>query len=123
MYKIFLLLGSINAFLSVALGAFGAHILKSRIPANMLANYETGVQYHMAHALGLILVAILADKLGQGGLITWAGWALFIGIIFFSGSLYVMALTGVRTLGAITPIGGMAFLTGWILLAVSSFRS
>lgn len=123
MYKIFLLLGSINAFLSVALGAFGAHILKSRIPANMLANYETGVQYHMAHALGLILVAILADKLGQGGLITWAGWALFIGIIFFSGSLYVMALTGVRTLGAITPIGGMSFLTGWILLAVSSFRS
>lgn len=123
MYKIFLLLGSINAFLSVALGAFGAHILKSRIPANMLANYETGVQYHMAPALGLILVAILADKLGQGGLITWAGWALFIGIIFFSGSLYVMALTGVRTLGAITPIGGMAFLTGWILLAVSSFRS
>lgn len=123
MYKIFLLLGSINAFLSVALGAFGAHILKSRIPANMLANYETGVQYHMAHALGLILVAILADKLGQGGLITWAGWALFIGIIFFSGSLYVMALTGVRTLGAITPIGGMAFLTGWILLAVFAFRS
>lgn len=123
MYKIFLMLGSINAFLSVAIGAFGAHILKPRIPANMLANYETGVQYHMAHALGLILVAILADKLGQSGLIAWSGWALFVGIILFSGSLYVMALTGIKTLGAITPIGGIAFLTGWILLAVSAFKS
>jgi uncharacterized membrane protein YgdD (TMEM256/DUF423 family) len=121
MLKTFVLLGSINAFLSVALGAFGAHGLKSRISPDMLAVYETGVHYHMMHALGLILVAILAEK-WSSPLITWSGWALFVGIVLFSGSLYALSISGIRILGAITPLGGVSFLIGWVLLAIAAYK-
>jgi uncharacterized membrane protein YgdD (TMEM256/DUF423 family) len=122
MLKTFLLLGSVNAFLSVALGAFGAHALKSRLSTDMLAVYQTGVQYHMIHALGLILIALLSDKLGNSSLVTASGWSLFIGIILFSGSLYVLSISGIKILGAITPLGGVAFLLGWLLLAIAALK-
>lgn len=121
MLRRFVMMGGINLFLSVALGAFGAHALKERISEQMLANWQTGVHYHMIHALGILLVAILADKLtGQQKLVRLSGNLLQWGIVFFSGSLYVMALTGVKILGAITPIGGVCFLAAWILLAVAA---
>jgi uncharacterized membrane protein YgdD (TMEM256/DUF423 family) len=123
MYKIFLILGSLNAFLAVMLGAFGAHGLKDKLTSKMMEVYQTGVQYHMIHALGLILIAILSERLGQNALITWSGWLIMVGIIFFSGSLYVLSNTGIKSLGAIAPIGGTAFLIGWLLLAVAAIRS
>lgn len=122
MIKLFWVLGSLNAFLSVVLGAFGAHALKAKIPANLLSVYETGVQYHMVHAIGLILIALAADRFGASTLLNWSGWMLFLGIIFFSGSLYALSLSGVRILGAITPIGGVLFLAGWILFALAAFK-
>jgi uncharacterized membrane protein YgdD (TMEM256/DUF423 family) len=122
MFKIFLMLGSLNAFLSVALGAFGAHALKSRLSPDMLNVYQTGVQYHMIHSIGLILIALLADKLGNSSMVNVSGWALFIGIVLFSGSLYALSLSGVKVLGAITPLGGVSFLLGWILLAIAAMK-
>lgn len=121
--KTFLFLGSINMLLSVALGAFGAHGLKSKLSNDMLAIYQTGVHYQMIHALGLIFIAFLADKLPNSGLVTWSGWLLLIGIVIFSGSLYTLSISGVKVLGAITPIGGVAFIVGWLLLAIAALRS
>ena len=111
-------LGAINAALAVAAGAFGAHGLKDRLDANALGIFETGARYHMYHALALVLCGIIATK---GA--TTAGWILQAGIVIFSGSLYALALTGVKGLGAITPIGGLAFLVGWAYLAWTSLRA
>jgi uncharacterized membrane protein YgdD (TMEM256/DUF423 family) len=122
MLRTFAALGGINAFLAVALGAFGAHGLRDRLSPEMLAIYQTGVQYHMMHALGLLLVALLCAHLRAPRLVRAAGWLLFAGIVLFSGSLYALALSGVRALGAITPLGGVAFLTGWALLVAASLR-
>lgn len=123
MLKIFMILGSLNAFLAVALGAFGAHGLKDKLSSSMMATFQTGVQYHMIHALGLILIAILSDKFGGNALITWSGWMMVVGIVFFSGSLYALSNTGIKVLGAIAPIGGLAFLIGWILVAIAAMKS
>lgn len=123
MFKLFLMLGSVNAFLAVALGAFGAHALKDKLAElNMLSTYQTGVQYHMFHALALILIALISDKLGNSSMIATSGWLIFIGIILFSGSLYVMSMSGIKILGAITPFGGLCFLAGWVLLAISAWK-
>ena len=97
--KLFVVLGSLNAFLAVALGAFGAHGLKNKISPDMLPVWQTGVQYHMFHALGLILLGILIHLLPQAGPLRISGWLLFSGILLFSGSLYAMVLSGVRALG------------------------
>lgn len=121
--KIFLLLGSINAFLAVALGAFGAHGLKARVAPEMLTVWQTGVLYHLFHALGLLAVGILALQLPHSSLLRPAGWALLVGVVLFSGSLYLMVLSGVRALGMITPLGGVAFLAGWILVAFGVWKS
>lgn len=115
--KLFVVLGSLNAFLAVALGAFGAHGLKSRVSADMLTVWQTGVQYHMFHALGLILLGLLIYLLPQVGQLRISGWLLFSGVVLFSGSLYAMVLSGVRALGMVTPIGGITFLLGWLLMA------
>lgn len=123
MVKLFLLIGSIVMALGVGIGAFGAHGLEPRISERMMKNYQTGVQYHMIHGLGIIAVALAGMKMTSSLLLTGAGWAFLIGIIFFSGSLYVMALTGITKLGAITPIGGLAFIIGWILLGTFAVRS
>ena len=120
--KLFLIIGAINAALAVGLGAFGAHGLESRLSERMLETFKTGVQYHMYHALGLIGIALAADKLQSTGLIQWAGWLMFAGIVLFSGSLYVLSLSGIKILGAITPLGGVAFITAWIMLIVAAFR-
>lgn len=120
--KLFMLLGSLNMFIAVALGAFGAHGLKSRLSEEMMSIYQTGNHYHMIHSLGLFLIALLYDRFNGIGLVNWAGWAIFIGIILFSGSLYLLSTSGLRWLGAITPIGGLAFILGWILLAFAAFK-
>ena len=119
MDKTFLLLGAVAAFLAVALGAFGAHGLRARLSPEMMAVFQTGVQYHMAHALALILVAGVLGRM-SGWLIQTAGWCFVAGIVFFSGSLYLLAITGVTILGAITPIGGLLFLAGWACLAFAA---
>ena len=119
MDKTFLLLGAVAAFLAVALGAFGAHGLRGRLSPEMLAVFQTGVQYHMYHALALILVSGIMGRM-SGWLIQTAGWCFAAGIVLFSGSLYLLAVTGVTILGAITPIGGLLFLTGWACLAFAA---
>ncbi len=123
MSKIFLMLGAVNAFLAVALGAFGAHGLKSRLSPDLLEVYQTGVSYHMYHALGLLAVGLLAHWLSETVLLNWAGWMMVAGILLFSGSLYVLSITGIRWLGAITPLGGIAFLAGWALLAAAAWKA
>jgi len=122
MVKLFLILGAINAFLTVALGAFGAHALEGKIPQKYIETWQTGVQYQMFHALGLFVIAFVMDKLPQTSLVTWAGWLMFVGILLFSGSLYVLSLTQVKVLGAITPLGGVSFIVAWILLMVAVFK-
>ncbi|HWZ47522.1 MAG TPA: DUF423 domain-containing protein [Herbaspirillum sp.] len=116
-----ILAGTINMFIAVAAGAFGAHGLKQILSAEMLAIWQTAVTYQMAHALGLLAVALLLPRL-QSGLAVWAGRSMLTGIVIFSGSLYALALTGIRMLGAITPLGGVAFLLAWGLLATAAYR-
>ena len=119
MDRTFLLLGAIFGFLGVGLGAFGAHGLRGRLGPDMLAVFETGVRYHMYHALALIATSLLMARM-SGWLIQAAGWCFVAGILLFSGSLYALALSGVTVLGAITPLGGLAFLAGWACLAIAA---
>jgi uncharacterized membrane protein YgdD (TMEM256/DUF423 family) len=117
-----LLAGAVSAFVAVAAGAFGAHALRTRLPADLLAVFETGARYAMYHALALGLVAVLAG-VRPGPLLVPAAVCFGAGILLFSGSLFALALSGVRALGAITPLGGLAFLAGWVLLALHALRS
>ncbi len=119
MNKLLVAVGAINAGLAVAAGAFAAHGLKSRLEARALEVFETGARYHMYHALAIILAAVIAASVPGA---RTAGWLFQAGIVVFSGSLYALALTDVKVLGAITPIGGLAFLVGWVWLAVSALR-
>ncbi|MEH7462365.1 DUF423 domain-containing protein [Bacillus thuringiensis] len=116
--KIFFLLGCIAAALAVALGAFGAHGLEGKISAKMLDVWKTGVTYQMFHAGGLFVVALLMDKI-QSSLVSAAGWCMVAGIVMFSGSLYALSTTGIKFFGPITPLGGVAFIVGWILLGTA----
>jgi uncharacterized membrane protein YgdD (TMEM256/DUF423 family) len=118
----FLVLGAISGFIGVAAGAFGAHALKARLTPEMLGIFEVGVRYQMYHALALIACA-WAVKKWPGALVTASGWLFVAGTIVFSGTLYVLALTGARWLGAITPLGGLALLAGWLCLALAAIRS
>jgi uncharacterized membrane protein YgdD (TMEM256/DUF423 family) len=108
--------------LAVILGAFGAHALKDRIADDLLEIYKTGVTYHFYHGLGLLLIGIVALQKPLS-LMKWSAILLALGIVLFSGSLYVMAFTGLRWLGAVTPFGGVAFIVGWILLFLAFFRT
>jgi uncharacterized membrane protein YgdD (TMEM256/DUF423 family) len=111
-------LGCLFGFVAVAAGAFGAHALKDRLPADLLAIFETGARYQLAHAVALLFAALLAARGGTaGGRARVAGWLFVAGIVVFSGSLYALAWSGVRAWGAVTPIGGVAFLAGWAVLA------
>ena len=123
MFKLFVSLGSICALLAVALGAFGAHALKEQLSPDMLANYKTGLQYHFYHALGLLAIGIIATHMPESNLLRWSGWLMFAGIIIFSGTLYILSITGIKWLGAITPIGGTAFIIAWLLLAIAVLRA
>ena len=117
--KLFLVLGCIAALLAVAIGAFGAHGLKARIAPQLMPVYKTGVEYHFYHPLCMILVGLAAFHLPESAYLRGAGWAMLAGIVLFSGSLYLLSLTGVRWLGAITPLGGAAFIVAWALFAVA----
>ena len=119
MDRTFLLIGAFSGFIAVTLGAFGAHGLRNRLSPEMLAVFETGVRYQMYHTLAILIVALAAARL-DGWLIRSAGWLFTGGIVVFSGSLYVLALTGVTMLGAITPLGGLAFLGGWACLVIAA---
>lgn len=121
--RVFLFAGALNAMLAVLLGAFGAHALRGRLSSAMLAVYHTGNQYHFYHALGLLAVGLVAAYHPTSPLVKWAGGLMIGGIILFSGSLYVLAITGATRLGAITPIGGLAFIIGWLLLAIAVLKA
>jgi uncharacterized membrane protein YgdD (TMEM256/DUF423 family) len=121
--KVFLFLGGANAALVVAMGAFGAHALKTRISSDMMAVYHTAVLYHAIHALGLIAIGLVAAWLPDSGYLKSAGWTMFAGIVLFSGSLYLLSVTGSRWLGAITPIGGVAFLLAWVLFCLAILKA
>lgn len=107
--------------LAVALGAFGAHGLKAKLSAELMQVYKTGVEYHFYHALGLLLIGVLASTM-PSGLLQWSALLLGLGIVLFSGSLYLMAVTGIRWLGAITPFGGVSFIAGWVLLFIAVWK-
>jgi uncharacterized membrane protein YgdD (TMEM256/DUF423 family) len=137
--KLFLVIGAVAALLGVLLGAFGAHALKARLAADAIALWRTAVEYHFYHALGLLAVGLTAAHLPQpapstssgqalspskgSALLRWSGWLMLAGIALFSGSLYLLALSGARWLGAITPVGGAAFIAAWVLLAAAILRA
>jgi len=114
--SLFIVLGALSGFVSVAAGAFGAHALRKRLDADLLAVFETGARYQMFHALGMVGVGVLLGRQASAALGA-AGWLFFVGSLLFSGSLYALALSVVRMLGTITPLGGLAFLGGWLALA------
>lgn len=122
MHKTFIVAGAINGLLAVALGAFAAHALKTRLPESMLTVFQTSVHYHATHALALLFTGIIAQNLPDSKTLLRAGWAFQAGIVLFCGSLYLLALTGLSWLGAVTPFGGSAFLLGWGLLAWATWR-
>jgi uncharacterized membrane protein YgdD (TMEM256/DUF423 family) len=122
MAKIFITLASLSAMLAVAFGAFGAHALKGRLDDYAMGVFHTAVQYHFYHSLALLAVGILAVSQPQTTLLKTSGWMFFIGILIFSGSLYLLSISGVRWLGAITPLGGVAFLAGWACLAATGWK-
>jgi uncharacterized membrane protein YgdD (TMEM256/DUF423 family) len=119
MDRLFLTIGALSAGLSVAAGAFGAHALRARVEPRLLEVFETGARYQMYHALALLVVAWVASRT-PSGLVSTSGWLFVAGTCLFSGSLYAMTFTGIRALGAITPIGGVCFIAGWICLALSA---
>ncbi|MGH8440417.1 MAG: DUF423 domain-containing protein [Pseudomonas sp.] len=121
MLRSFLLLAAFFGFTGVALGAFAAHGLKGRLSSEYLAIFHTGVTYQLVHALALLGVAVLAAQL-PGRLVGWAGGLFAVGIVLFSGSLYLLTLSGIGKLGMITPIGGLAFLGGWLCLGLAAWR-
>jgi uncharacterized membrane protein YgdD (TMEM256/DUF423 family) len=122
MGKMFLSLAGVLAALAMLLGAFGAHGLKAKLTPEMMAVYQTAVQYHMWHALGLAMVGLASLHWPDLGLLRWSGWLMVLGIVLFSGSLYVLALTEVKVLGAITPFGGLAFIAAWLTFAVAMWK-
>ncbi len=122
MTRIFLAIASMFGGISVVFGAFASHALKDRLSANSLLIWETGTKYQMYHALALMLVALLISRYPNSTLLTVAGYAFIAGVFIFSGSLYALTLTGMKWLGAITPIGGMALIIGWLCLALATWR-
>jgi uncharacterized membrane protein YgdD (TMEM256/DUF423 family) len=120
--KLFIIIGAVNAFLAVALGAFGAHGLEGKVAPKYLETWQTGVTYQMFHAVGILIIGVLLGNLPANSLLSWSGWLMLIGIILFSGSLYVLTLSGISILGAITPLGGVSFLVAWILMIIAAVK-
>jgi uncharacterized membrane protein YgdD (TMEM256/DUF423 family) len=120
--KLFLSLGALAGLLAVALGAFGAHALRGRLDDYARGVFETAVQYHFYHALALVLVGVLLLSQPATALLKSSGWLFLIGIAVFSGSLYILAITGIKWLGAVTPLGGLAFIAGWGCLAAAAWK-
>ncbi len=122
--KLFILLGALAGAAAVALGAFGAHALRARLAPDQLAVWQTAVQYHFWHALAAVAIGILvAGALPGSTALRWAGWLMVAGLVLFSGSLYLLVLSGARWLGALTPLGGAAWIAAWLLLAWAALRS
>ena len=119
--KLFLLFGAALGGTAVAMGAFGAHALRKVLSAEMLSVYQTGVLYQMVHGLALLAVGLIVRHY-EVSAIVWAGWLLFAGALFFSGSLYVLSMTSIRYVGLLTPLGGLFFIGGWLLLFIGIFR-
>ncbi len=122
MDRTFFILAALFGALAVGFGAFGAHALRDRLTPDLLVTFETGVRYQMYHALALFAVVMAISRWPDSSLANWAGWLFVAGILIFSGSLYALALSGQRWLGAITPIGGVAFIAGWISLMLVAWR-
>jgi uncharacterized membrane protein YgdD (TMEM256/DUF423 family) len=122
MAKLFITLASLSGMLAVMFGAFGAHALKGRLDDYALGVFQTAVQYHFYHSLALLAVGILALSQPQTALLKSSGWLFLIGILVFSGSLYLLSITGMRWLGAVTPLGGLAFIAGWACLAATGWK-
>lgn len=122
MSRWFLFLGSLNGFVAVAMGAFGAHGLSGRITSDALHAFQTGADYQGIHALALLAAGLVGGQHAAGRWLNVAGWCLFAGILMFSGSLYGLALSGIRSLGMITPVGGILLLAGWLCLAAASLK-
>jgi len=120
--RMMLMLGAVTAFLGVALGAFGAHALRARLTEQLLNTWETAVQYHLVHALGLLVVGLTLLHSGPAPLLRWSAGFMLAGMVLFSGSLYLLCLSGVRWLGAVTPLGGTALLVAWVLFGVAVWR-
>ena len=123
MARLFLAIASLLGALSVAGGAFGAHALKDRLSETALGSFETGIRYQMYHAIALLVVALLIERSPNASSLTAAGWCFIAGIVLFSGSLYGLSLAGIKALGPVTPLGGVAFIAGWICLAISSAKT
>lgn len=122
MAKLFITLASLSAMLAVVFGAFGAHALKGRLDDYALGIFETAVQYHFNHSLALLAVGVIAISQPQTVLLKSSGWLFLLGISIFSGSLYLLSITGVRWLGAVTPLGGLALIAGWACLAATGWK-
>ena len=122
MAKLFITLASLSGMLAVMFGAFGAHALRSRLDDYAMGVFQTAVQYHFYHSLALLAVGIVALSQPQTVLLRSSGWLFLLGILIFSGSLYLLGITGVRWLGAVTPLGGLAFIGGWACLAASAWK-
>ena len=122
MAKLFITLASLSGMLAVVLGAFGAHALKGKFDAYALSVFDTAVQYHFYHSFALLAVGIIALSQPHTVLLKTSGWLFVLGILIFSGSLYLLSITGIRWLGAITPLGGLAFIAGWACLAATGWK-
>ena len=122
MAKLFITLASLSGMLAVCFGAFGAHALRERLDDYLMGVFETAVQYHFYHALALLAVGVIALNQPQTAMLKSAGWLFLTGTVIFSGSLYILALTGAKWLGAITPLGGLAFIAGWACLAAAGWK-
>ncbi|OSO96981.1 hypothetical protein B9L24_10840 [Staphylococcus haemolyticus] len=120
MMKLFIILGALCTMMSVGTGAFGAHGLEGKLSDKYMSVWEKAVNYQMYHGLGLIIIGVISGTTSIN--VNWAGWLLFLGVVFFSGSLYILALTQIHILGAITPIGGLLFIAGWLMLIISTFK-
>ena len=118
--KVFIILGALCTMMAVGTGAFGAHGLEGKLSDKYMSVWEKAVNYQMYHGLGLILIGIISGTTSIN--VNWAGWLLFFGIVLFSGSLYILALTQIRILGAITPLGGVLFIVGWLMLIIATFK-
>jgi len=123
MAKLFITTAALSGMLAVMLGAFGAHALKGRLDDYALSVFQTAVQYHFYHTLALLAVGILVLSQGDSALLRSSGWLFVLGLILFSGSLYILSFTGLRWLGAITPLGGLAFIAAWACLAAAAWKS
>ena len=120
--RLFFACGALNMLLAVMFGAFGAHALRASLSPEMMAVYHTANQYHFYHSLGLLIVALLTTRTSVTVSLKWSGWLMLAGILLFSGSLYLLSMTGLHWLGAITPVGGVLFIGAWLLLAIAAVR-